>query len=170
MVSDVLEGCMLTASFGSGFWISRRVMVGSISLGLSTWSNWLGGRELRAATPDPPEQLLHVDETEQLLHVDEMAQCTAPTDLHAADGVVHGPERKLSNSAVNEGEVGQPQCIVCMDAPANCAIIPCGHLCLCGACSSKLLTRDACCPICRAPRQQVVRIYVSGADEPLLSS
>lgn len=46
-------------------------------------------------------------------------------------------------------------CIICFDKPKEYAIIPCGHLCTCAGCSEKLRN----CPVCRRPKQSVIRIY-----------
>jgi hypothetical protein len=43
-------------------------------------------------------------------------------------------------------------CVVCLDAPKDHIIIPCGHRCVCGACAEKLTkARSALCPFCRTP-------------------
>ncbi|UJR08115.1 hypothetical protein I4U23_012392 [Adineta vaga] len=48
-------------------------------------------------------------------------------------------------------------CKVCLDAPANCAFIECGHIVSCLNCA-KLLTR---CPICRETIKRTLRVYKS---------
>ena len=48
-------------------------------------------------------------------------------------------------------------CCICLDAPANHLVMPCRHLCLCGACGQGL--RD--CPICRAGIQSIEQVYMS---------
>lgn len=55
-------------------------------------------------------------------------------------------------------DLGEELCIVCFDAPAECAVIPCGHSCLCVE-HSALVEH---CPICRAPAQSVIKITKSG--------
>jgi len=47
------------------------------------------------------------------------------------------------------------ECVICLQAEAMMALMPCGHLCLCEApaCMLKL------CPLCRAPVVEVKRIY-----------
>ena len=43
-------------------------------------------------------------------------------------------------------------CVLCLDAPKDHIIIPCGHRCVCGACAEKLTkARSALCPFCRTP-------------------
>ena len=42
----------------------------------------------------------------------------------------------------------RPDCVVCLDAPRSVALLPCGHLALCGACAArKEVARQ--CPVCR---------------------
>lgn len=48
-----------------------------------------------------------------------------------------------------------PVCSICIDAPQELAVVPCGHLCMCIACS-KGVTK---CPICRVVIQSTMRIY-----------
>jgi hypothetical protein len=46
-------------------------------------------------------------------------------------------------------------CVICMDSPRQVAIIPCGHLCLCEACS----VAEAPCPICRRERTGTLKTF-----------
>ena len=62
-----------------------------------------------------------------------------------------------TGEALNAGS-----CIVCMDAPATHAIMPCGHLCLCNDCAKKLLDAGDDCPICRAKIESTQQIYLAG--------
>ena len=57
-------------------------------------------------------------------------------------------------------EAAQPLCAVCMDAPVAVVLVPCGHHCLCVACSGNFQP-PAPCPICRTAIGQVVRTYSS---------
>lgn len=51
------------------------------------------------------------------------------------------------------------ECVVCMAKPPSHVIIPCGHLCLCMACSVALEQ----CPICRARVQATMRVFFSAS-------
>ncbi|XP_050443068.1 E3 ubiquitin-protein ligase LRSAM1-like [Adelges cooleyi] len=53
------------------------------------------------------------------------------------------PESELPPTAPLIDEL---ECIVCMETPFDVIFIPCGHLCCCWKCSSKLLL----CPMCRS--------------------
>jgi hypothetical protein len=48
------------------------------------------------------------------------------------------------------------ECSVCMDAPVQVVLVPCGHTGLCGACATELET----CPICRVVIQTRTRIHL----------
>ena len=51
-------------------------------------------------------------------------------------------------------------CVVCMDAPKAFAFVPCGHFATCEGCSAKVMaSAAACCPYCRAPCREVLRMY-----------
>ena len=56
-----------------------------------------------------------------------------------------------------------PDCIVCMSAASTHALVPCGHMCVCGTCAAQFVdqrTPSACiCPICRIPVRTLMRIY-----------
>ena len=65
---------------------------------------------------------------------------------------------RLSAQPVHRGNSGseQRQCIVCMDRRPSVVIIPCGHLCVCQPCSSRLQQQ---CPVCRGAATQMVQTY-----------
>eukprot|EP00929_Paragymnodinium_shiwhaense_P117958 TRINITY_DN8945_c0_g1_i4.p1 TRINITY_DN8945_c0_g1~~TRINITY_DN8945_c0_g1_i4.p1 ORF type:complete len:567 (-),score=151.52 TRINITY_DN8945_c0_g1_i4:333-2033(-) len=56
-------------------------------------------------------------------------------------------------------------CVVCMDSSATHIVIPCGHQCVCNACSEALQKGDATCPVCRTPAKQFIRVFASGIHE-----
>ena len=41
-------------------------------------------------------------------------------------------------------------CVVCLDAQATHAFVPCGHLSVCLSCCQHIITRRSACPICRS--------------------
>jgi hypothetical protein len=47
------------------------------------------------------------------------------------------------------------ECVVCIDAPASMALLPCGHRCVCAGCVARICS----CPICRGEVQGSVRIF-----------
>ncbi|KAG8724850.1 hypothetical protein FRC12_024262 [Ceratobasidium sp. 428] len=53
-------------------------------------------------------------------------------------------------------------CVVCQDEDANIAIVDCGHLCLCMACSELIMSESKECPLCRTrivTSQRLLRIF-----------
>jgi hypothetical protein len=64
------------------------------------------------------------------------------------------PKPKVETKKKKE-EAEPPKCIVCLDAPRNCCLDPCGHANLCVGCAEQLET----CPTCRADIEQHIRIF-----------
>lgn len=58
------------------------------------------------------------------------------------------------------GGTALTECVICMDAPVTHALIPCGHLCLCGDDATRLGVGRGC-PLCKTPIERSVRIYPS---------
>jgi hypothetical protein len=55
----------------------------------------------------------------------------------------------------------EDQCVLCLDAPKDHIIAPCGHQCVCGACAEKLKkARHPLCPFCRAPISSTFKVFV----------
>ena len=62
-------------------------------------------------------------------------------------------------AAATESEATPPsECAICWDAPAEFAVVPCGHMCLCAGC---LDAAAAHCPICRTPSTGTCQIYAT---------
>lgn len=59
------------------------------------------------------------------------------------------------------GRGNSHDCAVCMDAPRDCVMAPCHHLCTCCRCARLLRGRKDACPICRQPIQDFIRVYMS---------
>jgi hypothetical protein len=56
----------------------------------------------------------------------------------------------------------QSECVMCLDAPKDHIITPCGHQCVCGACAEKLKrVRNPACPICREPINATFKVFVA---------
>jgi ankyrin repeat protein/uncharacterized protein YjgD (DUF1641 family) len=52
-------------------------------------------------------------------------------------------------------------CVLCLDAPKDHIIIPCGHQCVCEACAEKLKeARHPLCPFCRTPIHSTFKVFV----------
>ena len=48
-------------------------------------------------------------------------------------------------------------CCVCLDRPKTHVFVPCGHLCICSDCSSKLNSDN--CPICQTSYEYCIKTY-----------
>ena len=91
----------------------------------------------------------------------ESSSCTEllPTagEPHAS-AVTSAPED--AEEGAEKGSDADSQCVVCLDAPKQYAFVPCGHVCVCVACSEDIMTRGrGCCPCCRADAMMVMRVY-----------
>lgn len=76
-------------------------------------------------------------------------------------------EQQNSDCANNDGLADRANtenekiCAVCWESERSYALIPCGHLCLCGQCSINYKHIGyKSCPICRKGVQKVQRIYI----------
>jgi len=57
--------------------------------------------------------------------------------------------------------LSEQMCVVCLMAPKTHAFVPCGHRCVCASCGSNLCRETrASCPVCRAPAQQLLHVFV----------
>ncbi len=62
------------------------------------------------------------------------------------EAVTPSEESKLSKN---------PDCVICLDAPAGWLIVPCGHKCCCESCGNTITS----CPICRGTKTQLVKVF-----------
>jgi len=51
------------------------------------------------------------------------------------------------------------ECVVCLDVPPVCALVPCGHLVLCAECAEAVMAGSRACPTCRAATTTFLRVY-----------
>jgi hypothetical protein len=52
-------------------------------------------------------------------------------------------------------------CVLCMDAPKDHIIAPCGHQCVCEACAEMLKNaKHALCPFCRTPIGATFKVFL----------
>ncbi|KAJ6828865.1 putative E3 ubiquitin-protein ligase XBOS34 [Iris pallida] len=70
-------------------------------------------------------------------------------------------ESKPGPSETKEGSDSNSSgsCVICLDAPAEGACIPCGHMAGCMSCLNEIKGKKWGCPVCRAKIDQVVRLY-----------
>ena len=91
------------------------------------------------------------------------AQGTGGGTLRGTDGGFSAGGGALESTT---GASTQPSdidlCVICMDAPRSHLLAPCGHRAVCGVCAhffGEGQAAAALCPMCRAPVQQVIRVY-----------
>jgi len=52
-------------------------------------------------------------------------------------------------------------CIICMEEKKSHVFVPCGHVCVCDACSLRTIQRNDGCPVCRGNVTHSMRLYFS---------
>lgn len=53
----------------------------------------------------------------------------------------------------------ESNCVVCLEAGAECVVVRCGHWCLCQSCGLEIKSKRMPCPICRAPVVDIMTVY-----------
>ena len=74
------------------------------------------------------------------------------------------PEPRAVSPARSDEDAGASnplgECIICGDETKSHAFIPCGHLCACEECASKVMRRAPRCPVCRCSALETVKIFL----------
>lgn len=116
---------------------------------------------------------IHDDVPVSLSSSDSNSTPSAPpiVDETPIDGPIHYPSIDLSpvdiSSAVEKSPKedknavgsGSSSCVICLDAPAEGACIPCGHVAGCMSCLNEVKAKKWGCPVCRSKIDQVIKIY-----------
>lgn len=55
---------------------------------------------------------------------------------------------------MNEGDVKEKECVICMSEAKDTMLLPCRHYIVCGRCSSELISRTKKCPVCRISKRR----------------
>lgn len=66
---------------------------------------------------------------------------------------------KLHNEEGKTAGGSGSTCVICLDAPAEGACIPCGHVAGCMSCLNEVKTKKWGCPVCRAKIDQIIKLY-----------
>ncbi|TKY51924.1 putative E3 ubiquitin-protein ligase XBAT35 [Spatholobus suberectus] len=77
----------------------------------------------------------------------------SPVDM--ASPVVEKLPKEEGKNASGSGS----SCVICLDAPAEGACIPCGHVAGCMSCLNEVKSKKWGCPVCRAKIDQVIKLY-----------
>lgn len=68
----------------------------------------------------------------------------------------------IQQTTTNLGEEESSECVVCMTAPRDTAIVPCLHMCLCMECANILRSQpNSRCPMCRTAVNSLLQIQLS---------
>ena len=66
------------------------------------------------------------------------------------------PKRRKTESKLIKLSAIEDRCVLCLETPADCHIIPCNHACVCNECYKDMEAKDiSLCPICR---QKIVNV------------
>ncbi|XP_020204281.1 putative E3 ubiquitin-protein ligase XBAT35 [Cajanus cajan] len=76
---------------------------------------------------------------------------SSPVDLASPD------VEKLPKEENNAS--GSGSCVICLDAPAEGACIPCGHVAGCMSCLNEVKSKKWGCPVCRSKIDQIIKLY-----------
>ncbi len=86
------------------------------------------------------------------------AECAEPAqEAECAEPAQEAQRAKPDASGAEHGE-SRNECVICMDAEPEYAVVPCGHLVVCAGCAAVV---GAKCPLCRGAVTGTMRIYVS---------
>lgn len=106
-------------------------------------------RERQAAHERAQQDEIDYDELEEALRASvEQLRIEAMRDEEIA---------AVANTDTESAKHVFRECIICMAKPPSHVLVPCGHLCMCMACSVALEQ----CPICRVHVQSTMRVYFS---------
>ena len=76
--------------------------------------------------------------------------------------VYNGYLRSMIRDTKEEKEVksSMGECIVCWEVPRTHVFVPCGHMCACKSCSSRVMENRKVCPTCNQPSKMVIEVFM----------
>ncbi|XP_047166265.1 putative E3 ubiquitin-protein ligase XBAT35 [Vigna umbellata] len=77
----------------------------------------------------------------------------SPVDMASSD------VEKLPNGEGKTASGSGSSCVICLDAPAEGACIPCGHVAGCMSCLNEVKSKKWGCPVCRGKIDQIIKLY-----------
>ncbi|CAJ1976435.1 unnamed protein product [Sphenostylis stenocarpa] len=77
----------------------------------------------------------------------------SPVDIASSD------VEKLRNEEGKTASGNGSSCVICLDAPAEGACIPCGHVAGCMSCLNEVKSKKWGCPVCRGKIDQIIKLY-----------
>ena len=107
---------------------------------------------LQRVQPSPPRGVRLT--RQRLLHtIRTLAEQLQQTSLLLENAVRERPPTAIPGT----------ECVICMEAQVSVALVPCGHLVLCGPCASRLwsgATTSMKCPMCRTEVRERLLTYL----------
>lgn len=160
----------LGASSSSGVNTNKHDSTGTLNLNTSSS---LPGNE--GGLGSHSSQPIHINDNKLISQsssgLDLIPSAPPILDENPVDGPVLYPSIDLSPVEISSPAVDKPpeeeknaagsgsSCVICLDAPAEGACIPCGHVAGCMSCLNEVKAKKWGCPVCRAKIDQVIRIY-----------
>jgi len=77
-----------------------------------------------------------------------------PRDRRTGRGRLGSSSATIDLQATADGA-----CVVCFEEQRTHVLVPCGHFCLCAACSVSIMRRSMGCPVCRAPFELAMKVF-----------
>ena len=96
------------------------------------------------------------EEAEAAAAVEAVERLKMEEELAALTLRAQQVQAQLGSSVAPPAAPEETQCVVCMDAPKDCIVLPCMHMCVCEACAQLLRDR---CPVCRGPIERIAQLF-----------
>jgi hypothetical protein len=111
--------------------------------------------------------LLEQDEERQQKELDDynngvdLSEHIKTYDYNDEYNIIEESINNENKKSVNNDEVNNTTCVICLSEKRELAFIPCGHMVTCNNCSQHLMKSDSkkICPICRKPIKSLLKIY-----------
>jgi hypothetical protein len=73
-----------------------------------------------------------------------------PQGVFVVKSLFGGTETEDEAAAATAPTEYDDECVVCLSAPRDTALLPCRHLCVCSSCAQQLRRQTNKCPVCRS--------------------
>jgi hypothetical protein len=117
---------------------------------------------LVAAPTPPPVITITVREHQEMLIASQYHKFKSDT-LEAENTTLRQKLTMLMGVAADDvkaEKIAGSQCCICMIHAATYIHVPCGHLCVCGACLVNQELGPPKCPLCRSHSTHIIKVFV----------
>ena len=80
------------------------------------------------------------------------------------DGYIRSLKKKSKPKSMSKQKyveaTGLKECVVCWVAPRTHVFVPCGHMCACKSCSSRLMESRKICPTCNQSSTMAIEVFL----------